>query len=141
MKHLAIKLFVLTSIGSTAVILQAEPQISVVPTNDTECLRPSVLQRLFSIEKPTGCSTTAMYNHIAADLDKNYAAANQGDDMYRSSIEKSQTMAQTNGSADLQTIYRQSISKPENVTPENPFSKIQALETVDGYQTLTPTIQ
>lgn len=141
MKHLVIKIFVLTSVGSTAVMLQAEPQISVVPTNNTECLKPSVLERLFTIEKPTDCSKTAMYDRIAADLDKNYAAANQGDDMYRSSIEKSQTMAQTNGSADPQAIYRQSISKPENITSENPFSKIQALETVDGYQTLTPTIQ
>lgn len=141
MRLIAIKFLIVASIGATVGSLHAESELKAEATTDGECATPGVFQHIFTIANITDCSTEARKRRLTKDLDGKYVVHKQNDTVFRESMEKAPKIGEATNAAYVLSTQNRDMTKIKNIRSGSPFAKSQALETLDGYQTVSPTRQ
>ena len=139
MKHCPIKVFVVTGLLSGFSIAQAETELGPLVPSDSECIEPTLLQRVFTTESVIDCSKIARYHRSAAWLDSDYMAGKRSDEEYRST---SKSMSGPNPTSDSTLVTfddMQPLAEFRNISVSTRSSQKRQIDTVKGYQTLEPT--
>ena len=137
----ALRFLIVASIGATVGSLHAESELKAEATTDGECFTHNVFQHIFTTANINDCLTEAKNRRLTKGLDGKYIVHKQNDTVFRESIEKAPQISETTNAAYVRSEQNHDMTKIKNIRSRSPFAKAQALETLDGYQTVSPAEQ